>query len=202
MRLLSLVKAYKVPYYNHVKAYNVPCYNYKKPAIVGIKTFCTLNFYKKSDVFAPIMPDDSDVKSKDLYEKVSEILNVKYLSDTTQELDEVNGILYGYSNRFFGVMTMNINDKIKNLIFLIDTGSPKTYITKEVLDSYLPNITNTYNPFSVILNKRHIAVNVSPVGSTFSDLNILGTDYMSVYRAKLDADFKQKNFSIKFKSSY
>lgn len=148
------------------------------------------------------MPDDSDVKSKDLHEKVSKILNVKYLSDSTQELDEVNGILYGQSNRFFGVMTMKIYDKIKNLIFLIDTGSPRTYISKEVLNSYLPNISKTHNPFSVVLNKRHVAVNISPAGTTFSDLNILGTDYMSIYRAKLYADFKQKNFNIKLKNGY
>jgi hypothetical protein len=36
----------------------------------------------------PIMHDNSNVKSKDLYEKFSKKLNVKYLSDSTQDLKE------------------------------------------------------------------------------------------------------------------
>ena len=50
--------------------------------------------------YSPIMLDIliSDVKSKDLHRKVSEMLYTKYLSDSEEESDDGEGILYGTFN--------------------------------------------------------------------------------------------------------
>ncbi|CAB4377845.1 unnamed protein product [Rhizophagus irregularis] len=184
MRLLSLVKAYKVPYYN-----------YKKPAIVGIKTICTLDYYKKLDISALedlITHDFSDIK-KDWHEKLSELYN-----HSDQELDEINGFLYGRANRFFGLMKATISGKTKNAYFLIDTGSPRTYISAELLNAYNITVSNETH-HDIILNKRPITAGISPATSIFSYLNILGMDYMSSFEAKLHADFEEKKFTIKLK---
>jgi hypothetical protein len=64
-------------------------------------------------------------------------------------------------------MTMEIKGQVKNVHFLVVTGSSKTYICKEVLDSYRLNIPNPNETFAVRLNKRHIMANVTPDGFLF-----------------------------------
>jgi hypothetical protein len=141
----------------------------------------------------PIMHDNSNVKSKDLYEKFSKKLNAKYLSDSTQELDEVKGILYENCHRPFGLMTIKIDKVIKNIFFIIDIGFPVTIISEEVLQAYKKAVPSS-KTISIKLNKRVISANISPVG----DLNILGTNFLFTHQASLSADFEQGNFNIKF----
>jgi hypothetical protein len=151
--------------------------------------------------YAPILIDAliSDVHSEDLHGKISKKLNTKYLSDSAQESDDVKGILFGEFQRLIGAMTLEIKGKIKNIHFLIDTGVPRTYICEEVLKSYKLFITDPEEPFPVRLNKRQISVKVSH--DPFSDLNILGTDFLHTNRARLLVDFDEKYFTIKFKTS-
>jgi hypothetical protein len=150
---------------------------------------------------APITLDVliSDIDSSDLHERVSQQLNKKYLSDTTQELDDVEGMLFGDFYRLVGTMTLNIKGKIKNVHFLVDTGSPRTYICNEVLKSYNLFLGNPNDPFMVRLNKRRIAVKVS--SDRFEDLNLLGTDFLYTNNARLFVDFEEKRFTIKFNTS-
>jgi hypothetical protein len=149
---------------------------------------------------APIILDVllSDVGSSDLHERLSKKLNKKYLSDTAQELDNVEGILFGDSQRLFGTMTLNIKKKIKNVHFLVNTGSPRTYICDEVLKSYNLFISDPNDPFIVRLNQRQISVKVSH--DHFEELNILGTDFLHTNKAILFVDFEEKRFTIKFRT--
>ncbi|GES84924.1 hypothetical protein GLOIN_2v1474343 [Rhizophagus clarus] len=134
MRLSSLVKASNLSYYLR-----------KKPTMVGTRTFETQNDKTLTPI---VVPDDSGVKSEDLYEKLSEKFNVKHLSDSTKELDEIKGILFGNFHRPFA---------LQGLLF----------------------------------PKRQAYVDY------FSDLNILGTDYLREYSSQLFVDFEQRNFIIK-----
>lgn len=127
--------------------------------------------------------------------------HTKYLSEPIQELDEVDGILYGRTNRFIGLMKATISGKTKNVFFLVDTGSPRTYISADLLNAYNITVSNETH-YNVLLNKRHITAGISPEKSCFSYLNLLGTDYMSLYGAELNTDFEEKKFTIKFKPGY
>jgi len=135
----------------------------------------------------------SDVQPNDLHEIISKVLNIKYLSDSAQESDDVKGILFGGYLRLIGAMTLEINGKVKNIHFLVDMRSPKTYICEEVLNSYQLSNINPETPFSVRLNKRQISVKVS-----HDHFNILGTDFLHTHKAQLFVDFEEHNFIIKF----
>ncbi|UZO13101.1 uncharacterized protein OCT59_004607 [Rhizophagus irregularis] len=76
------------------------------------------------------------ITSEDLHKEVSEQFRVKYLSNSTKESDEVKGKFVSNYHRPFGVMTMEIKGQVKIVHFLVVTGTSKTYICKEVLDSY------------------------------------------------------------------
>ncbi|GBC08259.1 hypothetical protein RclHR1_00080036 [Rhizophagus clarus] len=126
------------------------------------------------------------------------IIPEQTLSDSSSEqrLNEVKGFISGQSLRPFVSMTVKIRSTIKNIQFLIDTGSPMTYLCKEVLDSYDITIFNTKTPFPVQINNRLILTSLSPAGSCFENLNILGMDYLLLYKARIILDFDE--ISINF----
>lgn len=62
--------------------------------------------------------------------------NTFRLSSSTQELDDVKGIMFGKASRLVGLLTMKVNRDVKNVYFLTDTGSLETAVCEEVLKSY------------------------------------------------------------------
>ncbi|GBC09832.1 hypothetical protein RclHR1_09150003 [Rhizophagus clarus] len=157
------------------------------------------------DDFCPINLDfiASDIKDEDLYETLSDRLGVEYLSEATreQELDKVIGILYGDYQRLFVTMTVELKGMMKNVHFLVNTGSPKTFICKDVLNKYNLTKIDPNEPIVVKLNDRQISVKVSPHDSRFHNINLLGTDYLHIYGAQIFVDFDEKYITMKFKTS-
>nr|XP_025175326.1 hypothetical protein GLOIN_2v1778253 [Rhizophagus irregularis DAOM 181602=DAOM 197198]PKB97467.1 hypothetical protein RhiirA5_506608 [Rhizophagus irregularis]POG68460.1 hypothetical protein GLOIN_2v1778253 [Rhizophagus irregularis DAOM 181602=DAOM 197198]UZO14571.1 hypothetical protein OCT59_006027 [Rhizophagus irregularis]CAG8729331.1 19413_t:CDS:1 [Rhizophagus irregularis]GBC38309.1 hypothetical protein GLOIN_2v1778253 [Rhizophagus irregularis DAOM 181602=DAOM 197198] len=78
----------------------------------------------------------SDLKPKDLHKTISDQLEVKYLSSSAQELDEIEGIMFGRASRLISLMTMKIKIDVKNVHFLIDTESSETFVCEKVLNSF------------------------------------------------------------------
>ncbi len=71
-----------------------------------------------------------DVCFKDLHETISNQLGMKYLSDSSQEMDsELKGIVFA--------TILKIN-KIKIIYFLIDTGSLRTFKHLKAFDLFFP----------------------------------------------------------------
>ncbi|RIB14959.1 hypothetical protein C2G38_2143803 [Gigaspora rosea] len=136
-----------------------------------------------TDYFGPI--DDNyfpnmydvlltDVNSKDLHEEISELLKAKYLSySPASEFKEVYGIIYGKHNRIFVSLPVKVKRQAKNVHFLVDTGSPSTYICEEVYESLKATIRNTSSPRSVLINNKATHVFLPPVNSHFTGVNVL-----------------------------
>ena len=82
-----------------------------------------------------------DVTEKLLHQEVSNILRVKYLSENEDSADEIKskreykGAVIGLFNRLFVSIPTSLpgRDKFINIIYLIDTGAPKSYLTHEAL---------------------------------------------------------------------
>ncbi|CAG8483701.1 4018_t:CDS:2 [Funneliformis caledonium] len=118
-----------------------------------------------------------DLHSKDLHETVSKELKTQYLSDTQlTELKEINGMIFGPNLRVIISLPVTIKKKTKNVHFILDTVSPKTYICEEVYESFkLQFHTPIYQVF--INNKRSVAY-LPPIDSHFTEINILGMEYL------------------------
>src|SRR6266498_4020162 len=140
----------------------------------------------------------TDVNSTDIHEEISKKLNIEYLSNSySAELEEVNGIIFGLNYRIFLSLPVKVKKETKNIHFLLDTGSPRTYICEEALNSFKATIVNrTYK--TVLVNNRPIIVLPPPSGSHFTDVNVLGMDYLQTFHAKVTMDFENKQFSIFF----
>jgi hypothetical protein len=58
-----------------------------------------------------------------MLEMILDQLHVKNTSNSTQEPNEVNGVVFRNGNsRLIGVMAMQVSRNVKNIHFLVDTG--------------------------------------------------------------------------------
>ncbi|PKK73550.1 hypothetical protein RhiirC2_709550 [Rhizophagus irregularis] len=166
--------------------------------LIGAKTVIPLiprRYYHRY-----VDPEDvliTDVTRDDLFGKISDLGGVMYLSDAKKELDKVDGFMVEPYSRCFGLMTVKLNEKIKNVYFLIDTGSPQTFICPDLLNEFKISTPNS-GYLDILVVKRKITASISPSPSAYSYLNLLGTDFMSKYKAKLYADFAKNKFNLKF----
>ncbi len=132
----------------------------------------------------------TDVHSNELHHEISDMLGTRYLEEAGEENSGIaNGIVWGPHNRIFVATVVKIGDKMRHVHFLVDTGSPFTYMCDEAIQSFNRTVSNPHNPFSVHINGHPVLVLQSPEDRHFKDINILGTDYMKTFKCVLNVDF-------------
>ena len=140
----------------------------------------------------------TDVHARDLHQDISRRLQVIYLADHVGNncIDNINGIIWGPHNRIFVPTVVRMGNKQKNVHMLVDTGSPNTYLSNEVFAAFDRMIYNPSNPVSVNINGKQITVLQSPETSHFTDVNILGSDYLKTYNAIVTIDYVGERIQI------
>jgi hypothetical protein len=165
------------------------------------------------EYFAPNLQDLllTDITSHVLKNEVSKELNVSYLHPVDM-IPEVGTTVYGSIHGVNHRLLVNLVCRRRrrqgspkaeyssyNIIFLVDTGSPVTYICAEAMHALIGPTAAT-NPLPSSL---HVALqsgkyitecHLSPAESKFSDVNVLGMDVMIRTAMKLNGP--QKDFSI------
>ncbi|RGB43333.1 hypothetical protein C1646_749903 [Rhizophagus diaphanus] len=139
-----------------------------------------------------------DIHSKDLHEQISKRLKIQYLSYySPSEFKEAKGIFFGPYFRIIVSLPVQIKQKRKNVHFIVNTGSPKTYICKEVYESF-GLTTSDSTVHSILLNNIFTIIHLPPSDSHFNDINILGTEYLKIAHANLTIDFENDHISLFF----
>lgn len=139
----------------------------------------------------------TDVHSNELHHEISSMLGTSYLEDAESgPVIETRGIVWGPHNRVFVATVVKMGSRAKHVHFLIDTGSPFTYLCDEVLQSFGKTVSNPHNPFSVHVNGMPVLVLLSPENRHFKDINILGTDFMKTFKCVLKVDFGEETVTL------
>ena len=132
----------------------------------------------------------TDVHSRDLHHDISIRLKKLYLQDIDDDsIDKTEGIIWGPNSRIFVAMVVRMGNKRKYVHFIVDTGSPNTYISQEVFTSFGRMHPNPNNPVSLHINGKPLSVLQSPERSHFEEVNIIGTSYMKTFNCILNIDF-------------
>ena len=85
----------------------------------------------------------------------------------------------------------------RNIIFLVDTGSPVTYFCREAMESLIEKDCNIPETLFVrIQSEKAIRVHISPRNSHFSDVNVLGMDFIVKNRVYPRLDFDEETFTL------
>jgi hypothetical protein len=85
----------------------------------------------------------------------------------------------------------------RNIIFLIDTGSPSTYLCQEAMEALIGKDSHLPQTLWVrIHSEKAILSHLSPKGSHFADANVLGMDFLSQNRVYPRLDFDEETFTL------
>ena len=140
----------------------------------------------------------TDVTSVHLHHEISQKMKKAYLSDFHQNdrILALHGVIWGPHSRIFVPGVVRIKQVKKWVYFLLDTGSPKTYLAEEVFSAFNRVLSDPTVPVSVHLNGFTTLVYQSPQQSHFSDVNLLGADFLKTLNAKVCIDYQDDLVTI------
>lgn len=198
-------------------SHNFNCYaiNRKLPSIMKIKTpekIKTIKVPRTVDICAhesselmktrdDISPSHIDVLLIDINEEhlkndVSDLLGIAFLEDNTEPPRwPIKGSVYGRYFRLMVPISVKHKNRDKIIFFLLDTGSPFTFLSPTSLESL--GFKDTF-PESVQMevHGQKMTVYPSPQDKHFKDINILGADFLRIMKCLLHVDFNNLNLEI------
>jgi hypothetical protein len=112
-----------------------------------------------------------------------------------------SGLIHGNNKRLMVSLSCcrkKENSKPINIIFLIDTGSPYTFLSDKAMEALFGqrgcNIDTTMDV--MIHTKKVIVCHLSPHDKHFSDVNVLGMDFLSKNLLSLSMDYDSESFQL------
>lgn len=130
----------------------------------------------------------TDVKEEDLKTGIANALDVSFLEETTDLPSwPVEGILFGHNSRPFVCMYMKIKAKCIKVFFLVDTGSPHTYVSETTMNALGASAASGFR--STIHGVFLPSTYTSPNNSHYADINILGADFLNRGEFKVELNY-------------
>ncbi|KAG0131906.1 hypothetical protein HOY82DRAFT_453268, partial [Tuber indicum] len=133
----------------------------------------------------------SDIGASQLKHEIADVAGIPYHSPATEQ--EANTVvqvgdcfIYGPNLRtMFPAVVSNRSGKAFWVFFLVDTGSPKTYLSAQTSDLFgFPAIREDTPVHIRIAGRQHRAFR-APQCSHFVDINILGADFIDAHEVSL-----------------
>jgi len=151
-----------------------------------------------------LRPADFDVLLSDINEGdlrlIAQLDEAAYLniSSTVDPLFPVEGVVMG-SRYMINLLVRRRNQHAyRNVVFMIDTGSPYTFLSKTAIEALLES--DTVNVPSMlkleIHGKQSLICYMSPVDKHFADINLLGMDFLESKGALIETDWAAKTFLL------
>jgi hypothetical protein len=143
----------------------------------------------------------TDIDSKEL-RIIAEAMELEYLGPASFPGSfPVDGRIWPPNHRLLVNLVCRRQAKsvspTRNIIFLVDTGSPVTYLCQEAMesligkDSHLPQTL-----FVKIHTEKAILTHASPTSSHFANVNVLGMDFIVENRVYPRLNFDEKTCSL------
>jgi hypothetical protein len=154
-----------------------------------------------------VRPDDFDVLLTDMAESdlhlMAQLEGVGYLNVSNAEpLFPVEGLIMGAHRRFMVNLLVRrraaaYSDNYRNVIFMVDTGSPYTFLSAAAMSALVGPDKNVPSMMRLeIHGNQSIVCYLSPPDKHFAEINLLGMDFLEMKRAQLDVDWTQKTFQM------
>ncbi len=116
---------------------------------------------------------------------IANLLEVEYLSPATTFPGSfpVSGRIHGTHKRLMVNLVCRRagkNAKPINIVFLVDTGSPFSYLSGTAMDALIGKTgSNIVKAMDVVLHShKSILCHLSPIDKHFADVNVLGMDFI------------------------
>lgn len=151
------------------------------------------------DFAVPVVPPNKydvlilDITPEDLNQIGEELESLPLSETSASPTFPVRGILFGQSHRMFVPLIVSKRSRVINVNFLVDTGSPNTYLRAETLAAlgYQENI-----PSETVVVIHGTAVTVYVSTNHFENVDLLGQDYLAAIRGLVTINYPMKFLAI------
>jgi hypothetical protein len=143
----------------------------------------------------------TDVKKEILSTRIAPELGVRYLSVSESEDASfpVTGILFGLNRRLMVNLLVRRKEshKFLNILFLVNTGSPVSYLCDEAIsalignENALPKLINVF-----VQGNQVLECHLSPQGGRFHDVNVIGMDFLAAHNLTIQICYKRRTFQL------
>ena len=143
----------------------------------------------------------TDVTQEILNTRIAPELSVHYLSASEAENASfpVTGILFGLNRRLMVNLLVRRREshKFLNILFLVDTGSPVSYLCDEAIsaligkDKALPKFINVF-----VQGDQVLECHLSPQDGHFHDVNVIGMDFLATHDLSIQICYKRRTFQL------
>lgn len=161
----------------------------------------TVKFLKPSD-FDVLL---NDINETDLY-LIAEMEGTPYLNvSTSQPVFPVEGMVMGMNRRYMVNLLVRRKNtaQFRNVVFMVDTGSPYTFISKTAMEAIVGSSANIPSIIKLeIQGYQSMICYLSPPDKHFADVNLLGMDFLELKGAHIVTDWPQKTFVLHDSISY
>ena len=146
-----------------------------------------------------ILPDKYEVLITDIQDddlkSIGDRLGFRRLSHANIQdaVLPVRGIMRGISVRMFIPLIVSYKNISIHVIFLMDTGSPNTYLRTDTFEKlgFNENIPSDAN-----VEIQGTTLTVYPSHNHFENVDLLGQDFMSLRNVRMISDYKRKTIII------
>lgn len=145
-----------------------------------------------------IPPSQYDVLVTDICEEdlksVCIELGQEYLSIRENKAElPLSGLFYGSNHRMFVCLPVEKRNIKLNVPFLIDTGAPYTYVTRDVFEKlgYVEKC-----PSSATMHVNDTAMNVNRSVGHFENVNLLGQDFFLYAKLTLSVNYTERTVHL------
>jgi hypothetical protein len=138
-----------------------------------------------------------DLTHANLVFEASDLLGIKHLSDASGTVQfPVSGILYGPCNRPLLCLPTAIGSRpLKNIIYLVDTGSPITELSPQAFMALGATQHVPSAAYAHINGVRHQVTLCEPRGN-HPDIPVLGADAMVALGLELRINYRTKEVAL------
>ena len=155
-----------------------------------------------------VIPDEqdlllTDVTDAELFGNVGELLGIQYLSEEPCLNTDMNlrGIIFGQNKRLMISLLCKRKSSTTwaNIFFLVDTGSPHTYLAPSAINKLAGAGNNICKTLNTLIHSETVCIEcyLSPQDKHFKDVNVLGMEAMSKLGfSTFHIDFSANEFSI------
>ena len=148
----------------------------------------------------------TDITANELLTIAADIIEVEYLGPAAEFPCSfpTSGIIHGNNKRLMislSCLKEGNDSKPINVIFLINTSSPNTFLCDKAMEALggKPGCNRRQTMDVMIHSEKSIVCYLSPHDKHFSDVNVLGMDFLSKNLLSLSMDYKRKSFQLTVK---
>jgi hypothetical protein len=112
---------------------------------------------------------------------------------TLGALFPVEGIIYGACNRLFVNLVVTKRSVSRNVLFLVDPGSPNTHLREDTFEAL--GCTES-NPSDMLVKINNVGLTVYLSRTHYANVDLLGQDFFVSVGARMTINYRAKSLLI------